>query len=61
MIRGRSLCVALVVASVTVLTAGSARAQGALTTQGFGYPPAGSARGRLGQVAVSLNSMRRPR
>jgi hypothetical protein len=39
MIHARLACVATLVAAFTALTTGSARAQGALTTQGFGYPP----------------------
>jgi hypothetical protein len=39
MIRARLVCVAAFVAAFTALSAEPARAQGALTTQGFGYPP----------------------
>ena len=39
MIRARLIRVASLVAGLATLATGSAGAQGALTTQGFGYPP----------------------
>lgn len=48
MIRSRLICVAAFLAAVSALSAGPVRAQGALTTQGFGYPPGGFSTRALG-------------
>lgn len=48
MIPARLIRVAILLAALTIVTPGSASAQGALTTQGFGYPPGGFSTRALG-------------